>query len=85
MIKNVELFKFHNSIKDDKYRLSEVCWGKRCDFTRSILPTQRRQELGVKMKKKMVAIPVELGASGIEPNAGVEPATLRLRVSRSTD
>ena len=24
-------------------------------------------------------------ASGIEPNAGVEPAALRLRVSRSTD
>jgi hypothetical protein len=24
-------------------------------------------------------------ASGIEPDAGVEPATLRLRVSRSTD
>ncbi|KAI1397565.1 hypothetical protein F4819DRAFT_471691, partial [Hypoxylon fuscum] len=38
-----------------------------------------------KSKKFRLNIPVNWEASGIEPDAGVEPATLRLRVSRSTD
>ncbi|KAI0455388.1 hypothetical protein F5B21DRAFT_472161 [Xylaria acuta] len=38
-----------------------------------------------KKKKNWLLFPVDWEASGIEPDAGVEPATLRLRVSRSTD
>ena len=47
---------------------------------------------GLRGKKKKRAYQIgfevprlERGASGIEPDAGLEPAALRLRVSRSTD
>ncbi|KXJ89297.1 hypothetical protein Micbo1qcDRAFT_11810 [Microdochium bolleyi] len=50
--------------------------------------TRARKICQKNFQKKKVWIDmltVDRSASGIEPDAGVEPATLRLRVSRSTD
>ncbi|KAI1347772.1 hypothetical protein F5Y01DRAFT_294192 [Xylaria sp. FL0043] len=38
-----------------------------------------------KIRKRWLQLSVYERHQGIEPDAGVEPATLRLRVSRSTD
>ncbi|KAI1810304.1 hypothetical protein GGS20DRAFT_568130 [Poronia punctata] len=51
------------------------------------LIAKRKKEIGKSRiyRKKNEPLTVSSEASGIEPDAGVEPATLRLRVSRSTD